>query len=589
MKNIWLFCMLCCVCMMAQAGTYRKREVSHPCFITTNTSKIEIKKIILTDEQTQVDAVLYGQPGEMAVISSHTCLRTPQQEFCLREAEGVSIDGLTEPEAIPASGKHSIILSFAPIPAGVHAVDFVEKEEGWTIWGVQLSKAEPYVYVPSFLQTRVVERSKSLPEPRLKTGKSIINGYILGCDSQMGLDVGFRHSDWLFSDEWGKTVKVRQDGSFHIETDLLIAGGAKLQINKAELNLFLSPGEEMTVYIHLPRLSMSASHLLKNKYGEQQKAWFDGGEELLNTELATWRYPLAVDDEADFVNKTTGMSDEEYDAFVQDRLNGYESELKDDKRVGEAYKEYVLANLKVNALVLQGTHGTMPEEVDSPYARYSSDYMTYLQYLERDKGEMQDVWEDMKKARSIYRNTVKEERMSSDDRKALNLIGQSEIRTYVKEKMQAMQALSERAKASKGYVIAELDSLVAGADILPAIISQHRGSAILVDFWATWCGPCRKSMPAVRLLKKKLSAKDVVYIYITGPSSPEDAWKNAIADINGVHYRLTQKQWEYLCRSYGITGIPGYLVISYDGKLQDRYVGFPGVDVLQRDLLRAMN
>lgn len=104
----------------------------------------------MTDEQTQVDAVLYGQPGEMAVISSHTCLRTPQQEFCLREAEGVSIDGLTEPEAIPASGEHSIILSFAPIPAGVHAVDFVEKEEGWTFWGVQLSKAEPYVYVPSF-------------------------------------------------------------------------------------------------------------------------------------------------------------------------------------------------------------------------------------------------------------------------------------------------------------------------------------------------------------------------------------------------------------------------------------------------------
>lgn len=174
---------------------------------------------------------------------------------------------------------------------------------------------------------------------------------------------------------------------------------------------------------------------------------------MLNTELATWRYPLAVDDEADFVNKTTGMSDEEYDAFVQDRLNKYESELKDDKRVGEAYKEYVLANWEVNALVLQGTRGTMPEEVDSPYVRYSSDYMTYLQYLERDKGEMQDVWEDMKKARSIYRNTVKEERMSSDDRKALNLIGQSEIRTYVKEKMQAMQALSERAKASKDTLL----------------------------------------------------------------------------------------------------------------------------------------
>lgn len=95
-------------------------------------------------------------------------------------------------------------------------------------------------------------------------------------------------------------------------------------------------------------------------------------------------------------------------------------------------------------------------------------------------------------------------------------------------------------------------------------------------------------MPAVNVLKQRMSSKDVVYVYVTGPSSPKEVWKTAIAEINGIHYRLTQKQWEYLCNSYGITGIPGYLVISYDGKLQDRYVGFPGVDILQKDLLRAM-
>ena len=69
----------------------------------------------------------------------------------------------------------------------------------------------------------------------------------------------------------GQTVRVRQDGSFHIETDLLLAGGARLQINKAQLDLFLMPGEETTVYIHLPKLSMSASRLLKDKYGRVQK------------------------------------------------------------------------------------------------------------------------------------------------------------------------------------------------------------------------------------------------------------------------------------------------------------------------------
>lgn len=588
MKGVWLFFVFSCMFLFLQAGTYRKREVSRPCFITTNTSKIEIKKIILTDEQTQVDAVLYGEPGEAAVISSKTCLRTTQQEFSLREAEGVSIDGKTEPELISKSGKHHVTLSFAPIPAGVHAVDFVEKEEGWIIWGVQLSKAEPYVYIPSFLQTNHLEQSQDLPAPQLKAGKSIINGYILGYDPQIALDVVFRHSDWLFYNDWGKTVKVRQDGSFHIETDLLLAGGAKLQINKAQLDLFLLPGKKMTVYIHLPRLSMSASRLLKDEYGQKQKAWFDGAESLLNTELATWGYPLALNDDPDFSSKTLDLSDEEYNKQVQSELERLESDLDHDQRAGKAYKEYVSANMQINALVLQGARAKMQGIVDSPYDKYGYDYVTYLQYRERDTGETLDLWEDIKKARNIYQNVVKEERLKSADKKMLASIEHPEISAYVREKIKTMQAVAERAKASEKYVIAELDTLVSGADILPAIISQHRGNAVLVDFWATWCGPCRKSMPAVNVLKQRMSSKDVVYVYVTGPSSPKEVWKTAIAEINGIHYRLTQKQWEYLCNSYGITGIPGYLVISYDGKLQDRYVGFPGVDILQRDLLRAM-
>ena len=92
----------------------------------------------------------------------------------------------------------------------------------------------------------------------------------------------------------------------------------------------------------------------------------------------------------------------------------------------------------------------------------------------------------------------------------------------------------------------------------------------------------------MRPLKESLSGKDIVYIYLTGPTSPELLWRGAVSGMNGVHYRLSKPQWDYLCKSYGITGIPGYLVIGYDGKLLARYVGFPGVDVLRKDLLRAM-
>ena len=586
-KFVCFLCLLGCLALTVQAGNYRRREVTHPRFVTANTSKIEIKKIILTDEHTQVDAVLYGKPGEAAILSSDTYLCNENQKFPLREAAGVSIDGQTVPERIPDSGKQNVILSFAPIPQGVHTVDFVEKGTGRTIYGVQLTEAEPYVYLPSFLQTRRLEQSRALPQPQLKAGKAIINGYILGYQPSMQLDVVFRHSDWLFYDQWGQTVRVRQDGSFHIETDLLVAGGAKLQINKAQLDLFLTPGEETTVYIHLPRLSMSASRLLTATYGQQQKAWFDGDASDLNAELATWGYPLAINEVPGFNDMTEDLPADDFNKYVKHHYEKYKKELEDDKKVSEAYRQYVLLNLKMNELVTLGAKGEMPGNVQSPYIRYGYDYATYLALMERDKGQAVDLWEDVKKARTIYRNFIKEQTFTSDDKKELKTITQPEIQKYIKDKTDALKAKATLAKSNNSFVIAEIGTDVSGADILPAIIAPYRGQAILVDFWATWCGPCRKSMSAIRDLKKKLAAKDIVYVYLTGPSSPETDWKTAVTDINGVHYRLKKEQWDYLCHTYGITGIPGYLIISYDGKLQDKYVGFPGTDVLMKDLLRA--
>ncbi|WP_286032308.1 hypothetical protein [Phocaeicola coprophilus] len=163
MERICRYICLLCVCFMAlQMQANRRKVMECPGFVLSNTAEIEFKRIIQTSEQTQVDAVMYGKPGTPVVISSKAALKWADGGMAqLREAERISIDGVTEPEVIEENGTLEVTLSFSPIPSDVHEVDFIEPEMGWNIFGIQLSREEPYVYVPNYLTTDKPERSKS--------------------------------------------------------------------------------------------------------------------------------------------------------------------------------------------------------------------------------------------------------------------------------------------------------------------------------------------------------------------------------------------------------------------------------------------
>ena len=108
---------------------------------------------------------------------------------------------------------------------------------------------------------------------------------------------------------------------------------------------------------------------------------------------------------------------------------------------------------------------------------------------------------------------------------------------------------------------------VADDKLFDAIIAPHKGKVICIDFWNTWCSPCRYAHKEIAKLKDgKLKNKDIIWIYIADESSPIVAYKAAIPEIRGLHYRLDKNHWEALTDKFKINSIPSYVVVDKNGK-----------------------
>lgn len=120
------------------------------------------------------------------------------------------------------------------------------------------------------------------------------------------------------------------------------------------------------------------------------------------------------------------------------------------------------------------------------------------------------------------------------------------------------------------------------------MLKQFKGKVVLVDVWATWCGPCRIANKEMEPIKAQLADKDVVFLYLAGENSPESTWKNMIADIKGQHYRVNKAQWDYLSKSLNARGVPTYVIIDREGNHAYHSNGYPGAEVIKSELLKAL-
>jgi DsbE subfamily thiol:disulfide oxidoreductase len=130
-------------------------------------------------------------------------------------------------------------------------------------------------------------------------------------------------------------------------------------------------------------------------------------------------------------------------------------------------------------------------------------------------------------------------------------------------------ACGEKPVATVGKPAPDFDTLDLDGKVWS--LSKLKGKVVFVNFWATWCSPCREEMPSMQRLYTKLP-KDKFEMIALFNNDKKPAVRNFVSQL-GLTFPILSDEHNFAGTKYGLTGLPETFIVDKQGVIREKIIG----------------
>lgn len=390
------------------------------------------------------------------------------------------------------------------------------------------------------------------------------------------------------------TVYLAKDGSFSYKVMLTTPHLYKLNINRTQTLVYLNPGDssyiefDVTAPIDGPKFSADQQKVNTNIFK---------GNKALKDFMSNWRelYSLTADD----FNKEI----DSLQSVVNAHIDSLKGETKSIVEMEKQRANYAFLNIRYNYpeyfAYLNGKEFN-PDSADYSFLNQvdlnRADHLMFDDYANLVKGIVMTKLSKMPNYKELSEKPAKE-RLPIILGQVDSIVTNPTMRDYIK-----MNLMDEDLNFGNFYELNDViqnylancqtpeyanlvktkfdkKMLLAPGVAAPVFkytdingkeysLEDFKGKLVYIDFWATWCGPCRHELPFLKTLEKDYHGKKVVFVSISLDDN-KGAWEKMVKeqDMKGVQLYGEGAWKSFVATNYQIRGIPTFFLIDANGNI----------------------